>query len=147
MAKTVVAAVVATVVACCLAGCGGGHTSTSATTAPTFSGDAASPWCAYANQVQGTTALNGSFQKDPKAWVGQVTALMAQAEAAAPTAIHADVATMADGVRGLALALTADRYDFSKLNAQQLTALQDPAFVGAGERVRAYDQQVCHTPN
>ena len=144
MAKTLIAFVVAALAA---AACGGGRASTSATTTPTFSGDPASQWCAYANQVQGTVALNGSFQKDPKAWVAQVTTLMAQAEAVAPAAIDADVAAMAGGVRGLALALTANQDNFNQLTPQQLAALQDPAFVAAGQRVRAYDQQVCHSPN
>jgi hypothetical protein len=131
------------------AACGGGagRASTTATTAPVYSGDPASHWCTYANQVQGTTQLNGSFQQDPKAWVAQVTALMTEAQAAAPAAIDADVATMAGAVRGLATALSADHDDFSQLNPEQLAAIQDPAFVAAGQRVRAYDQQVCHTPN
>jgi hypothetical protein len=54
---------------------------------------------------------------------------------------------MAGAVRGLATALTANNDDFSQLNPEQLAAIQDPAFVAAGQRVRAYDQQVCHTPN
>jgi hypothetical protein len=131
------------------AACGGSGKAAAGptTTAPQFSGDGASSWCAYANEVQGTTQLNASFQQDPKAWVAQVTALMGQAQAAAPAVIKADVATMAGGVLGLAQALTVDQDDFSRLGAQQLAALQDPQFVDAGQRVRAYDQQVCHTPN
>jgi hypothetical protein len=133
------------------AACGGSGTSAAdrepPTTTPQFSGDRASSWCDYANQVDDTGQLNGAFQKDPKAWIARVTTLMGQAEASAPTAIKADVGIMVAAVRGLAQALTANQDDFSRLSTQQLSALQGPSFVEAGLRVRAYDQQVCHTPN
>jgi hypothetical protein len=150
MGKTLITVVAVVFV---LAACGGGgtpaanHQSSSATTMPQFEGDSASSWCDYANQVDDTSQLNDAFDQDPEAWVARVTTLMSKAETSAPRPIKADVAIMVGAVRGLAQGLVANQYDLSKLSARQLTGLQDPSFVQAGLRVRAYDQQVCHTPN
>jgi hypothetical protein len=138
------------VTATLVAACGGGASSAktaAGTTLPAgskFSGSNSSSWCALDRSFQDSNNF-ANASKDPKAWVKQVNDLLPKVEAAAPGAIKADVATLVTGVRTLVKAIVDDNYDFTKLTADQGAALQDPKFTAAGDRVTAYDKQVCGT--
>jgi hypothetical protein len=119
-----------------------GSTEAPTTAPPKFSGNGSSSWCALDRSFQDSNNF-ANVTKDPKAWVAQVNDLLPKAEAAAPGAIKADVATLVAGVRTLVKALVDDNYDFTKLTPAQYAALQDPKFTAAGDRVTAYDKQVC----
>ncbi|HLY81506.1 MAG TPA: hypothetical protein VKQ71_00905 [Acidimicrobiales bacterium] len=138
-----------TVSAVLVAACGGGgsaKTAVGTTVAATakFSGSGSSSWCALDRSFQDSNNF-ANVTKDPKAWVKQVNDLLPKVEAAAPGPIKADVATLVTGVRTLVKAIVDDNYDFTKLTADQGAALQDPKFTAAGDRVTAYDKQVCGT--
>lgn len=120
------------------------------TTAPTFTGDAASPFCTLLRDVDLGTVLAGA-EEDPDQLARafqQVVDLLVQAAELAPPEIQADVALVADGMTSLDAALATVGYDFDALAASPssgdvIEAVNDPAFADAGVRLGAYRSQVC----
>lgn len=123
----------------------GGVVETTTTKPPTFSGSSGSSWCDLARQVENSTKVSDEFTKDPKSWLNTATSLLNQAESRAPSAISRDVHTVADAVKVLGQALASAGYDFTKISPAQISGLQDPKLAAAGQRITAYDQQVCGT--
>ena len=117
---------------------------TSTTSAPQFSGSGGSSWCDYDRQLQNSTQFQNLY-KDPHGWVSAVNSVVGQVESKAPGVIKADVATIVEGLHVVIAAVVADNYDFSKITPAQMAPLQDLKFKAAGDRVTAYDKQVCGT--
>ncbi len=125
-------------------------TTTTTTTAPTFTGNAGSPFCNLLDDVDLATVLGG-VDGEPAAVASafqQLVDLLVQAAELAPDEIRADVALVADGMVSLDAALAAVDYDFDALAAspssgEVIEAVNDPAFADAGVRLSAYRTQAC----
>ncbi len=135
-------------------GAGPSTTTTAAgpiTTAPSFTGDADSPFCALLDDVDVATVLGG-VNGTPDAVASafqQLVDLLVQTAELAPSDIQADVALVAGGMVSLDAALATVDYDFDALAAspssgEVLEAINDPAFADAGARLAAYRTQVCN---
>jgi hypothetical protein len=124
--------------------------SSSTTAPPTYTGDAASPFCTLLRDTDPRTILAGDGG-DPAAVEQAFTRLVrvfADARALAPAEIAADVGLVADGIEALDAALAAVGYDFAVLAAtpqaaEVTAAVNDPVFTDAGARISAYRTQVC----
>lgn len=124
--------------------------SSSTTAPPTYTGDAASPFCTLLRDTDPSTILAGDGG-DPGAVEQAFTRLVrvfADARALAPAEIAADVGLVADGIEALDAALAAVGYDFTALAAtpqaaEVTAAVNDPVFTDAGARISAYRAQVC----
>jgi hypothetical protein len=123
---------------------------TSTTDAPRFSGSPDSPFCTLLREAD----IDGAIQGEPgapdtiRAGFEQLVRTLDQAAEAAPDEIAADAAALADGIAALRDALAAAGYDYDQLalspEAREVTqAVNDPAFTVAGDRLRAYREQVC----
>jgi len=128
-----------------------GPAALSSTTAPPeYTGDSGSPFCSLLREVDPSTVLAGDAD-DPasvEAAFRRLVDVLAQATAAAPPEIEADVAFVAAGVDALDGALAEAGYDFDVLAASDAAgevtaAVNDPAFTDAGIRLSAYRTQVC----
>jgi hypothetical protein len=112
---------------------------------PHFSGSSGSSWCDLARQVDDSTKVSQEFTKDPKGWMDTANSVLNRAESRAPSAINGDVHTIAGAFKTFSSAVASAGYDFTKVNQAQLSALADPKIEAAGQRIVAYDQQVCGT--
>jgi hypothetical protein len=94
----------------------------------------------------GSTLATGALSKED---LDKVQAALGRLQSAAPSEIKGDVDTVAAGIEKLAAVFAKYDYDPAKLAqasadfAEFTSAIQDPAFAAAGERLGAYFQQVC----
>jgi hypothetical protein len=113
---------------------------------PVFTGDANSPWCSAAKDVQAASdLLDGVDFTDPdavKAAFDEMGARMQAALPEAPDAIRADVEISAEAFQQLRDALAAVDYDF--INADLSVLDERSAELGpANDNIDAYNEQVC----
>jgi hypothetical protein len=79
----------------------------------------------------------------------RLVGVLRDVHALAPPEIEADAKLVSDGIAALDAALAAVGYDFDALAAspaaaEVTSAVNDPAFTAAGDRLSAYRTQVCH---
>ena len=124
---------------------------TTTTEAPSFTGDADSPFCELLRGVDPNTLLSGD-PADPsavEAGFRRLVGVLRDLHDLAPPEVEADAAVVANGIEALDEALAAVDYDFDALAAsgaaaEVTDAVNDPAFTTAGNRLSAYRTQVCH---
>jgi hypothetical protein len=88
-------------------------------------------------------SFNPNLSADPKALFQQFDALSAQYLAAVPPEIKDAANTVVGTLRQLETSFRAVNFDVTKLKATDLAPVQDPNFTAAGQRIDAYDGQVC----
>lgn len=79
---------------------------------------------------------------------GRLVTVLRALEEVAPAEVRSDAQLVAGGIDALDEALTEVGYDFDALAAsaarhEVMTAVNDPAFTEAGDRLGAYRTQVC----
>jgi hypothetical protein len=111
------------------------------TTAPTFSGSKNSKYCDLARQFD--SAVSSPITSDPKALFQQFDTFSAQFLAVVPGQIKTDAETVINALKQLETAYKAANYDATKVDPSALSALTDPKFKAAADRIDAYDSEVC----
>lgn len=106
-------------------------------------------YCTVAKELDAAGDALGSVD-DPaaaKAAFQKAVGLAAQAAAAAPAEIKADLASMTDGIKKMNDILSKNGYDLTKVSDADKEAVSkmqnDPAMKAANERVKAYDAKNC----
>lgn len=122
----------------------------STTSTVVFSGDRDGPFCRVLQDLAVDTVLD-----EPARSVAEVEAsfthlieLLHRADAAAPPELSEDTALLVAGIVSLDDALRSVGYDYDALAESDqgpvvATAVNDPAFGVAGDRIEAYKRQVC----
>ncbi len=122
----------------------------STTTTLVFTGDREAPFCRVLRDLAVDTVLD-----DPSESADEVEAafthlldVLHRAAAAAPPELAEDTALLVAGIASLDDALRSVGYDYDALAASDqgpavATAVNDPAFGVAGDRIEAYKHQVC----
>jgi hypothetical protein len=120
------------------------------TTALVFTGDAASAFCALLRDAQIDEAFDvpAVTPAELEANYTETILLFAEAAEQAPPEVQTDIGLVLQGLIALDDSLRAVGYSFEALEqspdaAEIATALNDPAFRVAGERIEAYRTQVC----
>lgn len=113
--------------------------------APSFSGDADSPFCVAALRA---TAFRDPFASglspdETEERLADATRAMRDLADGAPSELDDDFDDLLDGLSGLAAALRAVAYDQDKLTVKETSAFDDPRFIIAQLRIDAYKTQVC----
>ena len=122
----------------------------STTTAPRFTGDPDSPFCALLRGVDASVVPSGDLADPAAVEVAfrELVQVLHDALAVAPPEIESDLALVSQGIDALDASLSQVGYDFDVLAASGegdtiSEAVNDPAFADAGARLAAYRSQVC----
>lgn len=120
--------------------------SSTSSPAATEAAEPVDPFCAPADALGETFDDIAPADGDPAALREQLTQAreaIAQTEAEAPEEIRPDVAVLADGYDDFLAALEAVDFDFEQLPLSAVVALDSPELQVAGERLDAYQADVC----
>lgn len=113
---------------------------------PEFSGDASSPWCLAARDIEASTdELDLVDYSDPAAIEDAFSSIVGKIEGVvglAPDEIRADLEVSLDGFRAVNAALAEVDYNFFELDLTVLEELDESVEV-ANERIGRYNAEVC----
>jgi hypothetical protein len=105
---------------------------------------APTPFCDLLRRYNERAAQLGSAPPDRRAQlIRDITATIEQAAGVAPQAVRADMGTLASTHRRFLTALEQAGFDASRADPAAIQALRSEPFVGARDRVRAYNRTAC----